>query len=357
MESQLRSPVLDHRRRVEKGAELDRESTDPRGAARQGVVSRDSDLWIRRAREAPEILARANFYLFEGMGLDSQTENISSYGFETIDPSRGFWLVYGIEKHIDYFGNTDYDLIIYTNPSFRPRRPPPDELRCIHNRDQINYVSFKISDRICVATVAEEWRDLFTDLRKSLNIGYNHLSEREDELTIPFIDYSFFEVPFDVNMVRNACNENNFRSRAKISYDKDNFIIIGSGDFTISICTGNSSFFNIQLKNRVASPIFHRLLRLSPVSWNRTMIGFLRGFIDFVDRKSNNNISRCKLLDFWKEFVQDTSKIPLGTLKMNGTLIDELTMKNNRKKKRDERLKAEEREYYLTHHHEDEDLI
>ena len=59
------------------------------------------------------------------------------------------------------------------------------------------------------------------------------------------------------------------------------------------------------------------LLSLSPLEqWSTVGMGFLRSFVDVVDRAADSNISRCPLLGWWSDFISGAERAKLSFAKI-----------------------------------------
>lgn len=70
----------------------------------------------------------------------------------------------------------------------------------------------------------------------------------------------------------------------------------------------------VEFKDQRSDRILHELLESGDAAADRAasrMLEHLRAFVDFVDRSSSSNISRCELLPWWKEFVGQASRAVL----------------------------------------------
>lgn len=70
----------------------------------------------------------------------------------------------------------------------------------------------------------------------------------------------------------------------------------------------NAIRFELELKGEKADSFARQLLE-SVDSWYEIGVEALRGFVDFVDRGSDSNISRCKLLGWWQKIVGFAGKL------------------------------------------------
>jgi DNA relaxase NicK len=70
----------------------------------------------------------------------------------------------------------------------------------------------------------------------------------------------------------------------------------------------------LQLKGNYATSFIRHLSTEDYSNLPHLGIGYLRNFIDFIDRRSNTNISRCDLLPWWMRLVGDVEKIKVATI-------------------------------------------
>jgi hypothetical protein len=71
----------------------------------------------------------------------------------------------------------------------------------------------------------------------------------------------------------------------------------------------------LQLRRGVAKNFLAAFFASGVDDLPKLALGAIRGFVDFVDSRSNSNTTRCTLLPFWSSFIGLFSKIRLATRK------------------------------------------
>ena len=67
----------------------------------------------------------------------------------------------------------------------------------------------------------------------------------------------------------------------------------------------------MEFKGDWAKMVGERIATSSPKYWMWDVMGMLKDYVEFVDSKSGDNISRAPLLPWWKQFIGSCEKVKL----------------------------------------------
>lgn len=145
-----------------------------------------------------------------------------------------------------------------------------------------------------------------------------------DVVDVGRLDDAWDAPGFSLAQFLEAAKSDNLRSRAHSASATSTDVFKGAGDPGTTVyvgkrgskrlvrCYDKRGFVRLELecRGRQAAALFALLLDAgSEVEAEKIARGFLRDYLDCVDRAADSNVSRCPLLPWWASFVEGVAKV------------------------------------------------
>jgi len=154
-------------------------------------------------------------------------------------------------------------------------------------------------------------------------LGYTKCQELASIIKPTRVDVAFDTDLFSPRQLRDAAFiDKNIRTKAQRKYFSfiergdahSDTLYIGSRSSTQQLCVYNKRGFT-RVEHRLTgerAEKFSKVLRLDADAFKLHALGLLRGFVDFIDRGKEKNLSRCELLPFWAEFCGSVERFVMN---------------------------------------------
>ncbi len=161
-------------------------------------------------------------------------------------------------------------------------------------------------------------------------LGFEKLQVLFCNADLSRVDVAYDHAPFTPRAAAEWARAGNVRTRAKKKKFEDD---LGTGDGeTLKIGSRSSDHFlrvydargftRVELEMKgAAARAFKSVLLSDADTFVHQAVGVLREFVDFVDRSSSANISRCGNLPSWELFTQGLERVKL---RVAGVVVDSL---------------------------------
>ena len=108
--------------------------------------------------------------------------------------------------------------------------------------------------------------------------------------------------------------------------------------------------FEMEWRGDRSDLLARELADLAPGAWAKRAIAHLRDFIDFIDRESSSNVSRCSLLPWWAAFVQGIDRIRIKIERPARPVVEKVPTWVKRTRKNVHKLASAFGVGYVLHH-------